>query len=216
MSFDSQLQRSVLAELNWDPSITAGHIGVTADKGVVTLSGHVATYAEKHAAEVAARRVKGVKAVAEEIEVRLPDHGRKSDEEIAAAIIDRLAWDVCIPREKVGVTVEKGFVTLTGEVDWHFQRDCVAEDIRRVEGIVGVSNQIRIAKKVDTSELADDITHALHRSWFFDPETVRVTADEGVVTLNGTVRTPHERQVAAATAWAAAGVTDVHNELAVA
>ncbi len=119
---DDQLQQAVLAELSWEPSVTAAHIGVTAKDGVVTLTGHVESFAQKHAAEAAARRVRGVDAVAEEIEVRLPVDTRRSDEDIAAAAIDRLAWDVSIPRDAVQVTVEQGWLTLSGEVDRHYQQ----------------------------------------------------------------------------------------------
>lgn len=216
MSIDSQLQRTVLAELNWDPSVGAGHIGVTTENGVVTLTGHVASFAEKRAAEAAARRVNGVKAVAEEIEVRIPEHKHKADDEIAAAVVDRLDWDASIPDGAITATVEKGFVTLKGEVEWNYQRDHAVEDIRRIVGITGVSNQVTIKPKVNVGAVCDEITHALHRSWFFDPQTIEVKAYEGIVTLSGSVRTPHERQVAAATAWAAPGVTDVRNELFVA
>ena len=117
MSNDSQLQQDVLAELKWEPSVTSAHIGVTAKNGVVTLSGHVENYMSKYAAERAARRVQGVNGVAEEIEVRLPSDNRKTDDQIAAAVLDRLAWNVMIPRNSVKVKVEKGFVTLTGEVE---------------------------------------------------------------------------------------------------
>lgn len=118
MSQDSLLQLAVLAELGWDPSVTASHIGVTANAGVVTLTGHVETYAEKLAAENAARRVKGVKAVAEELEVELPFERIRGDDDIAAAVLDRLAWDVSIPPDAVSVKVEQGWIVLTGDVNW--------------------------------------------------------------------------------------------------
>lgn len=216
MSKDRHLQESVLAELDWEPSVSAAHIGVTAADGVVTLSGHVATFAEKRAAETATRRVRGVKAVAEELEVRLSSNGKHEDEEIAAAAVHRLAWDVSVPRDAIKIQVEKGWLTLTGEVDWHYQKESAEQDLRRLPGVIGISNQIEIKRKVDVSNISDDIVHALHRSWFFDPKTVTVTAREGTVVLAGTVKSPHERQVAAATAWAAPGVTDVSNELVVA
>lgn len=216
MSKDRHLQESVLAELDWEPSVSAAHIGVTAADGVVTLSGHVATFAEKRAAEFATRRVRGVKAVAEELEVRLSLSGTRDDEAIAAAAVHRLAWDVSVPRDAIKIQVEKGWLTLTGEVDWHYQKDSAEQDLRRLPGVIGISNQIAIKRKVDSSNISDDIVHALHRSWFFDPKTVTVTAREGTVVLAGTVKSPHERQVAAATAWAAPGVTDVRNELVVA
>jgi osmotically-inducible protein OsmY len=215
MSQDSQLQQSVLAEFDWEPSVTAGHIGVTASGGVVTLSGHVDSYAKKLAAETAARRVKGVKAVAEEIEVRLPFDSQRSDEDIATAAIDRLAWNVSVPKDSVTVKVESGWVTLTGQVDWWYQRDAVEQDIRPLHGVRGVSNQVTIKPRVNTATLRDDITHALHRSWFFDPEYVHVRAEGGKVVLTGTVHSLDERQVAVRTAWSAPGVTNVENDIAV-
>ncbi len=213
---DEHLQKSVLAELHWEPSVTAGHIGVSAEQGVVTLTGHVSSYIEKLAAEKAAGRVKGVKAVVEDIEVRLPAHHIRGDDEIASAAIERLDQDVSVPDNAILVRVENGFVTLSGEVDWHYQRDHALEDIRRLPGVIGISNQVTIRPKVNVASLSDDITHALHRSWFFDPRLVTVTAQGGTVTLAGTVHTPHDRQIAAATAWAASGVTDVHNEIVIA
>jgi osmotically-inducible protein OsmY len=215
MSKDNQLQEAVLAELRWEPSVTAAHIGVAADAGVVTLTGHVQSFAEKQAAETATRRVKGVKAVVEKIEIRLPFDARQTDEEIAAAAVNRLAWDVSVPRDAVKVEVEKGWLTLTGQVDWYYQKEAAEQDVRRLFGVVGVSNQIAIKQKVNTSNIGDDIMHALHRSWFFDPQTIKVTAQNGKVRLTGTVHSPHERQVAASTAWAAPGVTDVENDITI-
>ena len=193
MSQDSQLQQSVLAQFIWEPSVVGGHIGVTANAGVVTLSGHVDSYAAKHAAETAARRVKGVKAVADEVEVRLSFETKRSDEEIAAAAIERLSWNVSVPKDSVKVTVSKGWVTLTGQVDWWFQKEAAEQDIRPLHGVIGVSNQATIKPRVNTANLRDDITHALHRSWFFDPEAVRVHADGGNIVLSGTVHSYHER-----------------------
>jgi osmotically-inducible protein OsmY len=216
MSQDSQLQQSVLAEFSWEPSVTAGHIGVTTSAGVVTLSGHVDSYARKHAAEAAARRVKGVKAVAEEIEVRLPFDTKRSDEDIAAAAVERLSWNVSVPKDSVQVKVEKGWVTLTGQVDWWYEKEAAEQDIRPLLGVVGVSNETTIKPRVNTANLSDDIMHALHRSWFFDPETIHVRAHGGKVVLTGTVHSYHERLVAVQTAWSAPGTTDVENDIAVA
>lgn len=215
-SHDSKLQQAVLAELEWEPSVNPAHIGVTADAGVVTLTGHVADYMQKHAAEAAASRVRGVKAVAEELEVKLPFDARRGDEDIAAAAVDRLGWDVSIPRDAVRIKVEHGWVTLSGEVDWWFQGQAAERAIQHMHGVVGVSNGITIKPTVNTAGLSDDITHALHRSWFFDPQTVQVTAQHGRVRLTGTVHSQHDRQVAAETAWAAQGATDVQNLITVA
>src|ERR1700722_6607704 len=215
MPHDSRLQQAVLAELDWEPSVTAAHIGVAANAGVVTLTGHVESLAQKHAAETAVRRVKGVKAVAEEIEVRLPYEKKRSDEEISGAAIGRFEWDVSIPRDAVKVTVDQGWVTLTGEVDWHYQKDAASMEFRALFGVVGVTNQITIKSTVNTSNISDEIMHALHRSWFFDPKTVYVSAQGGKVRLTGTVHSWHDRQVAAATAWAAPGATAVENDSAI-
>lgn len=214
-SQDKALQASVLAEFAWEPSVPAGHIGVTANDGVITLSGYVDSFAQKSAAETAARRVKGVRAVAEEIEVRLAFATQRTDTEIAAAALERLAWNVSVPKDSVGVKVESGWVTITGEVGWWYQKDAVEQDIRPLQGVRGVSNQMTIRPHVNTANLRDDITHALHRSWFFDPNTVHVNADGGKVVLTGTVNSFHERQVAAQTAWSAPGATAVENDLAV-
>ncbi len=215
MSTDSKLQQAVLTELSWEPSVNAAHIGVTAKAGVVTLTGHVDSFASKHAAEMAARRVKGVAAIAEEIEVRLPGEAKRDDDAIAAAAISRLAWDVSIPANAVQVKVESGWVTLTGSLDWYYQKAAAADDVRGLVGVRGLSNQITITPRVNASNISDDIMHALHRSWFFDPETVRVSVKGGTVRLTGTVRSPHERQLAAVTAWSAPGVTNVENNITI-
>jgi osmotically-inducible protein OsmY len=215
MSQDSNLQQAVTAELGWEPSIVASHIGVTAENGVVTLSGHVSSFVQKHAAEDAARRVKGVRAVAEEIEVRLAFDARRGDDDIAAAAVNRLAWDMSVPREAIKVQVEKGWVTLTGTVEWHYQKVAAVGAIRSLMGVVGVSDQIVLRPRVSTGTISDDITHALHRSWFFDPSTIKVTASGGNIKLTGYVNSWHDRQVAAETAWAAPGATSVVNDLTV-
>jgi osmotically-inducible protein OsmY len=215
MSQDTHLQLSVLAELEWEPSITAAHIGVMANAGVITLTGQVETYAQKHAAEAAARRVKGVLAVAEELEVQVPFERKRSDDDIAAAILDRLAWNVSVPRDAVQVRVEQGWVTLTGEVGWHYQREAAEQDVRRLHGVVGVSNQVSMKPRVNSVNISNDISCALHRSYFPDPDAITVTADGGKVRLTGNVHSWHARQVAAETAWGAPGAIDVENLLAV-
>ncbi len=213
---DIALKKAVLAELEWEPSVTAAHIGVTARDGVVTLSGHVHRYAEKGAAEAATLRVKSVKAVADEIEVKLPFDVNRPDDDIARAAIDRLAWDSTLPHDAIKVTVQKGWVTLTGQVDWRFEHDAAETEVRSLWGVIGLTNEITIKPRVDTSLLSDEITHSLHRSYFFNPDRVKVTAEGGRVTLIGSVDSWHERTVADDTAWAASGATDVDNRLVVA
>jgi osmotically-inducible protein OsmY len=216
MSDDSQLQEAVLAELAWEPTVNAAHIGVTAKAGVVTLSGRVDCYAGKQAAEAAAGRVRGVKAVAEELAVELPFESERDDEDIAQAAVSRLAWDATLPRDRIAVRVENGWLTLTGELDRGHQREAAEADVRGLLGVIGVSNQTTIKSNVDVANLSDDITHALHRSWFFDPKLIRVTAEGGMVRLTGKVNYPRDRQIAAATAWSAPGVTSVENDITVA
>lgn len=216
MSHDDQLQKAVLAELNWEPSIIAAHIGVAAENGTVTLTGHVSSYGQKHAAEMATGRVKGVKAIAEEIEIKLPFEVKRDDTDIASAAVNRLAWDTGTPHDAVKVKVEKGWLTLTGEVDWHFQKEAAEREVRNLMGVVGVMNQISVKPRVDTAHLQDDIQRALHRSIFFQPENVHVSAKDGRVKLTGTVNSWMERRTAGSTAWAASGATSVENDLIVA
>ncbi len=215
MSQDDHLQQAVLAQLRWEPSIVAAHIGVIANAGVVTLTGHVDSFGQKYAAEAATRRVKGVKAIAEELEVRLPPDMKREDDDIAAAAINRLAWDEWVPPDTITIRVEKGWITLIGQVDWYYQKEAAERNVRHLLGVVGVSNQVTIKPLVDTASLSDDITHALHRSWFFDPKTVTVSATGGRVRLTGTVHSWHDRQVAEETAWAAPGAIEVENDIAV-
>lgn len=213
---DNQLQQDVLAELKWEPSVTAAHIGVTAKNGVVTLSGHVDNYMSKYAAERAARRVQGVNGVAEEIEVHLPYDNKKTDDEIAAAVLDRLAWNVMIPRNAIKVKVEKGFVTLTGEVEWHYQQQAANLDVQHLHGVVGVANNVTLKPERAAEDISANIKAALKRSWYTRPDSIRVTDNFGKVKLSGVVHSPHARYVAAETAWNAPGTMSVENDLVVA
>jgi osmotically-inducible protein OsmY len=215
MSDDKQLKQAVLDELQWEPSVNAAHIGVTARSGVVTLLGHVGTYWEKFEAEKATRRVKDVKAVAEELEVQLPSSVRHGDEEIASAVVNRLKWDSSVPVDAVKANVEKGQITLTGEVDWHYQQLAAVNAVRGILGVVGVSNEIAIKPRPNTSEIRNHIMVALDRSWF-DPASITVTAQGGKVELTGRVESWYEREEASAAAWAAPGTTSVNNKITVA
>ena len=213
MSRDNALQRAVLAALRFEPSVNAAHIGVAVDDGVVTLTGHVNSYAQKHAAEAATALVRGVRAVAEEIEVRLPFESRRTDDEIAAAAADRLFWDSALPRDGIAVKVEKGWVTLTGDVDWRFQKEMAQDDVRRLHGVIGVSNQLRVRPSPPADDIREQILDAFHRSWLSDPGAVDVRVEGSEIRLGGTVRFPQDRRLAAALAWGVAGVTDVRNEI---
>jgi osmotically-inducible protein OsmY len=214
MSDDKHLKQAVLDELKWEPSVNAAHIGVTTKDGIVTLMGSVESYAEKHAAETATLRVKDVKAVAEEIEVKLPFSVQHGDTEIADAVVNRLSWNVSVPKDAVKVAVSKGWVTLTGDVHWHYQHDAAADAVRTLWGVTGVSNQIAIRPQANASNIKSDIMVALNRSWF-SPEKIDVSAHDGKVTLTGNVDYWGERALAGTTAWAAPGVTSVINEIRV-
>jgi osmotically-inducible protein OsmY len=209
---DSQLQKAVIAELGWEPSVDSAHIGVSAHDGVVTLNGHVQNFSQKLAAEKAVGRVKGVKSVAEEIEVKLPFDIERGDEDIASAAIERLAWDSSVPRDAVKVRVEKGWVTLSGKVDWHYQKEAAALGVGTLHGVIGVSNQILIEPAVDTRDVAADITRALHRSWYYDSNTIQVSAQGGKIKLTGNVTSWNARDLAGTTAWSAPGAVenDIH------
>jgi len=215
MTNPDQLQQSVLAALRWEPGVSAARIGVAAYAGVITLTGVVDSYAEKHSAEVATRGVKGVLAVAQEIEVQVPFERQRGDDQIALAVLDRLAWDASIPPNAVSVRVEKGWVTLAGEVGWHYQREAAIQYVRRMQGVTGVSSTISIKPGVNTSNISDDISVALHRACFPDAEAISVTEVDGKVRLTGNVHSWHAHQVAAETAWGAPGVVDVENVLVV-
>ena len=204
-----------MAELGWEPSVEAAHIGVAVNAGVVTLTGHVQSFPQKIAAERTVARVKGVKAVAEEIEVKLPYDIRRGDEDIAGAAIERLAWDASVPRDAIDIRVEKGWVTLNGEVDWQFQKQAAARAVRTLIGVVGVSNQIEIKPTVNADDVGQNITRALHRSWFYDPNTIKVSSQGGKIKLTGQVTTWNARDLAGKTAWSAPGATSVENDITV-
>jgi osmotically-inducible protein OsmY len=212
---DLQLRQDVLDELEFEPSLNAAHIGVAANNGVVTLSGFVTSYAEKAAAERATRRVKGVKAIAEEIEVRLPSDTKRADDEIAARAVDILRWQVGLPADRIGVKVEKGVVTLTGEVDWQFQKADAEYAVHKLTGVAQVANQIRVASPVHASEIREKIQKALQRSAEVEASRITVHTEGGRVILRGKVRAWYERDIAERAAWSAPGVTEVQDQLTI-
>jgi osmotically-inducible protein OsmY len=208
---DQSLKQAVLDELAWDPSVSEAHIGVTASGGVVMLAGHVGSYAEKCAAEHAVGRVAGVKAIAEELEIRYLYSAGHGDEDIVRQVLDVLAWDLAVPKDKVKVTIEKGWVTLSGDVDWYYQKHAAEMDVRKLLGVMGVSNQITIKPGVQASDVRTKIEAAFARSAGFAAQNIDVTIDGGEVTLSGSVDTYNERAIAEHTAWSAPGVTQVRD-----
>lgn len=215
MTSDLQLQQDVLDELEFEPSVNAAHIGVAANRGIVTLTGFVTSYAEKTAAERAARRVKGVKAIAQEIEVRLPSDTRRADDEIAARAVDILKWQVGVPADRIGVKVEKGILYLTGEVDWQFQKAEADHVVHKLTGVIDVVNQIRVAAAVHASEVKEKIEKALQRSAELESSRITVETEGGKVVLSGKVRAWFERDIAERAAWSAPGVSEVQDHLTI-
>ena len=215
MSSDLQLRQDVLDELEFEPSVNAAHIGVTANHGVVTLTGFVTNYAEKAMAERAVRRVKGVKAIAEEIEVRLPSDTKRADDEIAARAIDILKWQVGVPAYRIKVKVEKGVVTLTGEVDWQFQKTDADHVVHKLSGVIDVVNEIRVASPVHAVEVKEKIEKALQRSAELEALRITVETEGGRVILKGRVHAWYERDIAERAAWSAPGVTEVQDRITI-
>ena len=213
---DEQIQREVLAELAWEPRIRPNEIGVVVKDGVVTLTGWVDSYTKRWAAEEAAHRVRGVKAVANEIEVRLPGAAERTDTDIAAAAVQALRWDVFVPADKIDVTVSKGFVTLRGTLDWQFQKEDAEKALRRLPGVKGVLNAITVKPPMTPSDLKKKIEEALVRSAQTDAARITVEVHGSKVILRGIVRSWAEKQEAERTAWSAPGVTEVDNRITVA
>ena len=215
MKTDAQLKTDVVNELQWDPSINAAHVGVAVDKGVVTLTGHLDTFAEKFSIERAVRRIEGVKAVAVELDVKLAPSHVRSDTEIAQAVDSALRWHALVPDDRVVVKVEKGWVTLGGELDWDYQRESAYRAVRPLTGVVGVSNLITLKPQVTPADIAGRIRAALTRHAEREANHIDVVVTGSMVTLRGQVDSLAERAAAQGAAWAAPGITSVVNQLAV-
>jgi len=206
---DTQLQQDVLAELSWEPSINAAAIGVEVNEGIVTLAGHVNTYAEKWDAERVAQRVPGVKALAMEMDVKLEGMNNRTDADIARTAENVLQWTTYLPKDAIKIRVESGWVTLTGEVEWQYQRQAATDAIRYLMGVSGVSDQITILNKVSGPVLKSGIEAALKRRAEQDGHEILVTVHGTDVTLTGKVHSWSERDLARNTAWGTPGVRTV-------
>jgi osmotically-inducible protein OsmY len=215
MDQDRLLQRNVMAELEWEPAVESADIGVAVVDGVVTLNGFVKSYAEKLAAEKAVRRVAGARAIAEELKVRYASDAKTADHEIAKRILDVFDWNSLIPQDTIQVKVEHGWVSLGGEVKRHYQSKEAARVASQISGVTGVSNRIRIQNAVSAGDVRKRIEDAFERQADLDARSVVISVDGNQVTLGGHVGAWHERRAAERAAWAAPGVTQVIDHIAV-
>ena len=219
MKTDAELQQDVMNELKWEPSIKAAKIGVAVKDGVVTLSGYVDTYGEKWAAHRTAVRVFGVKAVVEELKVRLPDPFQRPDEDIAQAAANALQWNVWLTHmiDRIEVVVENGWVTLSGDVDWRYQKDAAGDTVRNLIGVRGLSNDIAIEPikpiPVNGQGVKDNIVSAFQRNAILDARRITVETHGGKVILRGSVRSWAERDQVERAAWAAPGVSEIESHI---
>jgi osmotically-inducible protein OsmY len=213
---NADLRQHVIAALEFDPSVNASNIGVAVDDGIITLTGHVASYSEKLNAERTVQSVKGVRGIAEEIEIRYPSSKKTADDEIAHRALNVIAWDAAIPDGAVKVKVQRGWVTLTGKLEWNFQRRRAEDAVHQLSGVIGVTDLIEISPSVQVSDVKSRIETAFRRSAEVEAAGIRVAVDENRVVLEGRVNTWHERAAAERAAWAVPGVVSVVDKLAVA
>jgi len=216
MKTDSELQRDVLDELAWEPSVDAAEIGVSVENGVVILNGTVKSLTQKWTADRIAQRVEGVRAVTDELVVKLVGDSQQTDADIARAAVNVLDWNTSVPSNRVKVLVQNGWITLEGSVEYHFQKMAAEHVVRNLKGVKGVSNLIGINPRVSAGDVIHAIKKALHRAAQVDAEKISVEASGGKVILRGNVRTWSEREEAERAAWAAPGVSAVQNEIGIA
>jgi osmotically-inducible protein OsmY len=212
---DRDLQGNVQQALDWEPSIDAADIGVTADNGIVALRGDVKTYAEREAAERIALRVCGTKAVANDLQVRLVSGTERTDSEIAQAAVNALQWNTRVPADRVSISVRDGRVILRGRADWRFQKDAATRAVRHLTGVRDVTNHITVEPRATSGDVQAKIEAAFRRSAQIDARRVKVTVEDSTATLTGYVRTWEERREAERAAWAAPGIARVDDRLAV-
>lgn len=212
---DRELKQHVENALDWEPSVDAADIGISVDGGVITLRGDVGSYAARAAAERVALHVYGVKAVANDLTVRLVTGFERNDTDIAQAAVTALKWNAFVPQNRVTVTVSKGWLTLNGTLDWQYQKEAAARAVRDLTGVKGVTNSISVKPHVQAADVQAKIEAAFKRSAEIDARRVSVTATDGKVVLDGHVRSWAERQEAERAAWAAPGVSQVDDRITV-
>ena len=212
---DLSLRQDILDELEFQPNIDAVHIGVAVENGVVTLTGHVTNYAQKIAAERAVKSVKGVRAIAEEIEVRFPSHFVVADDTIASRTLDVISWNTEVPDDRIKVRVQAGWVTLEGEVDWQFQKEATERAVRKLSGVKGVTNLLTLKARVNAADVQRKIEDALKRNAAVEAHGIHVKVTGGTVRLEGKVHLWLERQAVEQAAWSVPGVYKVEDKLTI-
>jgi osmotically-inducible protein OsmY len=216
MRSDSEIERDVKEELQWDPDLDSTDIAISVKKGVVTLAGFVRSYTDKYEAEAAAKRVAGVIGVANDLEVRLPSVDERPDPEIARDAVSAIKSQLPISSERIKVVVKNGWVTLEGQVEWQYQKNTAESAVRRIKGVKGVSNLIQLKPQAEPSEIKRKIQEAFRRNAEIDANRITVEAHGSEVVLKGSVRSWMEREEAERAAWAAPGVTKVEDRIVVA
>lgn len=213
---DSILKQDIIDELDFEPSIDAADIGVAVDGGVVTLTGHVPTYAQKVKVEDVVRNVKGVKAIAQEMEVRPFGTHKTADDEIAKRAVNTIAWHTSIPGGAVQISVQSGWIKLTGKVEWQYQKTAAEDAMRHLAGVIGVTNQIEIKPRPSTHDIKQRIENALKRNAELEAQEIKVNVlGNGAVRLEGRVHAWSERRAAERAAWSAAGVRTVEDRITI-
>jgi osmotically-inducible protein OsmY len=212
---DKEIQQEVLRELEWEPQVNSTEIGVAVKDGIITLSGFVDSYVKKYNAERAAKRVYGVKAVANDLEVKLPSGAERTDPEIAQAAVKALESRFMVPHDQIKVTVRNGWITLEGTVKWQFQKQAAESAVRQLTGVKGITNMIEVRPPVSAADVKAKIEEALRRSAELDARRITVETEGSKITLRGTVRAWAEREAAERAAWSAPGVTSVEDLITV-
>ena len=216
MKTNADLQKDVQDAIKWEPVLSVAEIGVTAKDGIITLTGTVDSYRKKMEAEEAAKNVGGVKAVVEKIEIKFhSEWEKKDDNDIATEVLNAYQWNIEVPKDRVKVKVEEGWVTLEGELEWNFQKDAAKNAIRDLAGVVGVINNITIKATTKDEIERKDIESALERNWALNDSEIYVKVSGTKVTLTGTVHSLYQKAEAARIAWKAPGVSSLYNELVV-